>query len=49
MFNSIDELIKSRFHRSQFQLRRAALLRWASGIAGAAAGFQVLQTLIAFE
>jgi hypothetical protein len=48
MFKSLDELI--RFKQSQFQVWREASIRWATGILGAAAGFQaVYALLVAFE
>jgi len=48
MFKSLDELI--RVKQSQFQIWREALIRWTTGILGAAAGFQVIYALlVAFE
>lgn len=44
MFKSFDELV--RFNRSRFQVWREAVLRWASGIVLAGAGFQAIYSLI---
>jgi hypothetical protein len=46
MFNNLDELIRTRFKPSRFQLLRDALIRWTVGVAGAAAGFQAVYSMI---
>lgn len=48
MFKSLDESI--RFNRSRFQLWREVVVRWATGIVLAGAGFQAVYTMMfAFE
>jgi hypothetical protein len=44
MFKTLDELI--RFKQSRLQLLRESVVRWATGIALAAAGFQAVYSLI---
>jgi len=46
MFKSLDELIQSRFKASPLQFWRRTLVRWTAGIAGAAAGFQAIYSMI---
>jgi len=46
MFKSLDEMIRVRFKGSRLQGRREAVVRWTVGIAGAAAGFQAVYSLI---
>ncbi len=46
MFNNLDELIRTRFKPSRFQLWRDALIRWTVGVAGAAAGFHAVYSMI---
>lgn len=44
MFKSLDESI--RFNRSRFRLWREAVIRWATGIALAGAGFQAVYAMM---
>jgi hypothetical protein len=46
MFKSLEEMIQIRFRPTRLQLWRDAVVRWAVGIAGAAAGFQAVYSMI---
>jgi hypothetical protein len=46
MFKNLDELIRTRFKTSRFELWRQAVVRWTVGVAGAAAGFQAVYSMI---
>jgi hypothetical protein len=46
MFKSLEEMIQLRFQPTRWQLWRHALVRWTVGIAGAAAGFQAVFSMI---
>ena len=46
MFKSLDEMIQIRFAVSKLQSLRDAIVRGAVGIAGAAAGFQTVYSML---
>lgn len=46
MFKSLDEMIRIRFKASRLEVWRQALVRGTVGVAGAAAGFQAVYSLI---
>jgi hypothetical protein len=46
MFKNLDELIRTRFKASRLQIWREALVCWTVGIAGAAASFQAVYSMI---
>ena len=46
MFKSLEEMIQLRFKPTRSQLWRKAFARWTVGIAGAAAGFQAVYSMI---
>lgn len=46
MFKSLEEMIHIRFKPTRSQLWRNAAARWTVGIAGAAAGFQAVYSMI---